>query len=196
VVRQAVAWLRRVPPGRGLNIAAKIFRRRRAASGPPAPSTPVIVRTTGTPTGDETLNIPAPAAANAGTLTRSIRIFPYPELPAYNGYGNVDDGSSFVGRVSTALQQPTPWLGSFNIEQTWCTTDGGSCWTTSAHQPPWWSRDTARAKNSCGPWAADGWASPGFGRAGPFIGPSGGDRPRPPAPEPRELQAPQGNFRH
>jgi hypothetical protein len=114
--------------------------------GPPASSTPIVTSTTGTPTGDETLSIPALGAASTTALTRSIRIFPYPELPAYNGYGNVDDASSFVGKVSTALQQPTPWLGSFNTKQTWCTPDGLDCWTTSAHQPPWWNRDTARVK--------------------------------------------------
>jgi hypothetical protein len=117
-----------------------------AASGPPAPSTPVVISTTGTPTGDETLSIPALGAASTTALTRSIRIFPYPELPAYNGYGNVEDGSSFVGKVSTALQQPTPWLGSFNTEQTWCDPSGLNCRTTSGHQPPWWNRDTARVK--------------------------------------------------
>jgi hypothetical protein len=73
----------------------------RATTTPP---TPVIVSTTGTPSGDETLNIPALGAANSGALTRAIRVFPYPELPAYNADGNVDDPTSFVGKVSTALQ--------------------------------------------------------------------------------------------
>ena len=117
-----------------------------AATGPPTPSTPVVVSTTGTPTGDETLSIPALGAASSTALTRAIRIFPYPELPAYNGYGNVDDPASFVGKVSTALQQPTPWLGSFNTEQTWCDASGVNCWTTNGPQPPWWNRDTARVK--------------------------------------------------
>jgi hypothetical protein len=40
------------------------------------------------------------------------------ELPAYNGYGNVDDPTSFVGKVSTALQRPTAWPGSFSTTLT------------------------------------------------------------------------------
>ncbi|HUA05376.1 MAG TPA: tannase/feruloyl esterase family alpha/beta hydrolase [Solirubrobacteraceae bacterium] len=119
-----------------------------APTTPPAPSTPVVTSTTGTPTGDETLSIPALGAANAGSLTRAIRIFPYPELPAYNGYGNVDDPASFYGQVSTALQQPTPWLGSFNSEVTWCDSSGVNCRTVNeGHWPVWgWDGHSSRVK--------------------------------------------------
>jgi hypothetical protein len=47
-------------------------------------------------------------------VVRSIDLYPYPELPAYKGHGNVDDASSYTGKVSTALQQPKPWLGTFD----------------------------------------------------------------------------------
>jgi hypothetical protein len=119
-----------------------------AAAGPPTPSTPVVESTTGTPTGDESLNIPSLGAANSGTLTRAIRIFAYPELPANNGYGNVDDPTSFVGKVSTALQQPTPWLGSFSTTLTWCDPNGLNRTTTNQHQPPrwWWQPQAAHLK--------------------------------------------------
>jgi len=119
-----------------------------APATPPTPATPVVESTTGTPTGDETLNIPSLGAANAGALTRAIRVFPYPELPAYNGYGNVNDPSSFVGQVSPALQQPTPWLGSFNTTLTWCDASGLNCRTTNGDQPPygWWHPHSARVK--------------------------------------------------
>ena len=58
---------------------------------------------------------------------RSINLYQHPELPAYNGYGNVDDASSYVGRVSSALQPPTPWLGSFDGRTIWCNDQGVDC---------------------------------------------------------------------
>jgi hypothetical protein len=66
---------------------------------------------------------------------RSIRIFPYPELPAYNGYGNVNDASSYVGEVSAALQQPTPWLGKFDSTMTWYNDQGTDCKLTRSGAP-------------------------------------------------------------
>jgi Tannase and feruloyl esterase len=71
-----VSW---VETGRAPN--AMTANQYAAAAGLPAPSTPVTVSTTGTPTGDETLNIPALGAASTTALTRSIRIFPDPDLP-------------------------------------------------------------------------------------------------------------------
>ena len=55
---------------------------------------------------------------------RTLPLFPYPELPAYNGYGKVNDASSYVGRVSEALQQPTPSLVKFDTSTIWCNNQG------------------------------------------------------------------------
>jgi hypothetical protein len=44
------------------------------------------------------LKLPIHGVGCCSAVLTSIRIFPYPELPAYNGYGNVDDGSSFAGK--------------------------------------------------------------------------------------------------
>jgi hypothetical protein len=76
----------------------------------------------------------APAADGGPATTavvRSINVYPYPELPAYKGYGNVDDASSYVGKVSAALQQPTPWLGKFDSQMTWCDSQGLYCTETN-----------------------------------------------------------------
>ena len=62
-------------------------------------------------TSDLTDAVPTLGAPASTAAVRSINLYPYPELPAYNGYGNVNDASSYVGRVSSALQEPTPWLG-------------------------------------------------------------------------------------
>lgn len=48
-------------------------------------------------------------------------------MPAYNGYGNVDEASSYVGKVSWALQKPLTWLGSFNATKIWCNSQGLAC---------------------------------------------------------------------
>jgi hypothetical protein len=81
---------------------------------------------------DLTDAIPALGASAIGKVLRSITLFPYPELPAYNGYGNVDDASSYIGEVSTALEAPVPWLGSFNTTETWCNSSGTDCKLSSA----------------------------------------------------------------
>jgi hypothetical protein len=67
-------------------------------------------------------------------LVRQIKLFPYPELPAYNGYGDVDNAASYVGKVSKALQQPITWLGEFDTTKTWCDSQGLDCRKTSG---PW-----------------------------------------------------------
>jgi hypothetical protein len=60
-----------------------------------------------------------------------VPLFPYPELPAYNGRGNVDDASSYVPRVSRALQAPTYWLGKFDTAMIWCSNQGLDCRETT-----------------------------------------------------------------
>jgi hypothetical protein len=76
---------------------------------------------------DLTDAIPALGAPAAGKVLRSITLFPYPELPAYKGSGNVDDASSYVGQVSTALEQPVRWLGKFSTTMMWCNSSGTDC---------------------------------------------------------------------
>jgi hypothetical protein len=76
---------------------------------------------------DLTDAIPVLGAPTAGTVVRSISVFPYPELPAYRGHGSVDDASSFIGEVSTALQEPVQWLGNFNTTVMWCNSGGTDC---------------------------------------------------------------------
>jgi hypothetical protein len=91
------------------------------------------------PTGsgsDLTDAIPDLGAPVPGPVLRSDRLFPYPELPAYNGYGDVDDASSYVGRVSMALQQPVHWLGKFTTLQMWCNAVGTDCRLVNAAGPP------------------------------------------------------------
>jgi Tannase and feruloyl esterase len=94
-----------------------------AASGSGAPG--------GASASDLTDAVPSLGAAPTTAAVRSITLYPYPELPAYNGHGNVDDASSYAGRVSHALQQPTPWLGSFNPTMIWCDDQGLDCRVTS-----------------------------------------------------------------
>jgi hypothetical protein len=90
----------------------------------------------GSGTTDLTDSIPDLGAPATGSVVRSDRLFPYPELPAYNGYGNVDDASSYVGKVSTALEQPVKWLGKFTTLQEWCTSSGTDCKLVNAAPPP------------------------------------------------------------
>jgi feruloyl esterase len=87
-------------------------------------------------TSDLTDAIPDLGAPATGSVIRSDRLFPYPELPAYNGYGNVDDASSYIGKVSAALEQPVRWLGKFSTLQTWCNSSGTDCRLVNAGQPP------------------------------------------------------------
>ena len=91
-------------------------------------------------TSDLTDAVPTLGAPASTAAVRSINLYPYPELPAYNGYGNVDDASSYVGHVSAALQQPTPWLGSFNTRTVWCNDQGVDCRETDGFgwpSSPW-----------------------------------------------------------
>ena len=76
---------------------------------------------------DLTDAIPVLGAPPSGPVLRSIELFPYPELPAYSGHGSVDQASSFVGKVSKALEAPTPWLGKMNNVMIWCNASGVDC---------------------------------------------------------------------
>jgi Tannase and feruloyl esterase len=98
------------------------------------------------PTSDLTDAIPAFGTADTSGVHRTLPIFPYPELPAYNGSGNPDSASSYHAQVSQAVQQPTPWLGKFDAATTWCTAQGTDCYTTNdGHSsPPWWHRFSHR----------------------------------------------------
>ena len=81
------------------------------------------------PTSDLTDAIPTLGAANTNSVVRTLPVYPYPELPAYNGSGNVDSASSYHGQVSQALQERTPWLGKFDTLTTWCNNQGEGCYT-------------------------------------------------------------------
>jgi hypothetical protein len=82
--------------------------------------------TSGSPS-DLTDAIPALGAPASGTVTRSDTLFPYPELPEYKGSGSVDDASSYIGEVGTALEQPVQWLGKFDNTVMWCNSSGTDC---------------------------------------------------------------------
>jgi hypothetical protein len=75
--------------------------------------------------------VPALGAPSATAEVRQLPLFPYPELPAYRGYGNVDDAWSYVPRVSRALQAPIRWLGKFNTTMIWCNNQGLNCRETT-----------------------------------------------------------------
>ena len=47
----------------------------------------------------------------SGGLSATQRFARYYALPAYQGSGNVDQASSYVGQVSPALEKPIRWLG-------------------------------------------------------------------------------------
>jgi len=76
---------------------------------------------------DLTDAVPALGAPSATAIVRQIKIYPYPKLPAYKGYGNVDDADSYYGRVSWAVQQPVQWLGRFDATKIWCDNQGEDC---------------------------------------------------------------------
>jgi feruloyl esterase len=80
---------------------------------------------------DLTDAIPVLGAPAATAVVRTLPLYPYPELPAYNGTGNVDNASSFHGKVSHALEQPLPWLGSFNSTTMWCSAQNTNCYLRS-----------------------------------------------------------------
>ena len=105
-----------------------------STSGPGGPGGPGGAPSTLVTTTDLTDAVPVLGAPASTAPVRSITLFPYPELPAYNGYGNVDDASSFYGKVSEALQQPTPWLGKFDSTTMWCSPQGVDCRITDGHR--------------------------------------------------------------
>jgi hypothetical protein len=74
---------------------------------------------------------PVLGAPATTAVVRQMKLFPYPELPAYNGYGDVDDAASYAGKVSKALQQPITWLGKFDTTKIWCNSQGLDCRETS-----------------------------------------------------------------
>jgi hypothetical protein len=80
---------------------------------------------------DLTDAVPALGAPSATAQVRQLPLFPYPELPAYRGYGNVDDASSYAPRVSRALQAPVCWLGKFDTAMIWCNNQGLNCRETT-----------------------------------------------------------------
>jgi feruloyl esterase len=71
--------------------------------------------------------VPALGAASATAEVRQLPLYPYPDLPAYKGHGNVDEASSYVPRVSWALQKPIKWLGKFSTTMIWCNNQGLNC---------------------------------------------------------------------
>ncbi len=85
-----------------------------------------------TTTSDLTDVVPVLGAPSATAVVRQISIYPYPKLPAYKGYGNVDAASSYYGRVSRALEKPIHWLGKFNAAMIWCNAQGTDCRKTAA----------------------------------------------------------------
>jgi hypothetical protein len=89
---------------------------------PAAPSAPAPA-----PVSDLTDAVPALGAPAATAKVRQINLYPYPELPAYRGHGNVDDASSYVGKVSRSLEQPVSWLGKFDRTMIWCNSRGTEC---------------------------------------------------------------------
>jgi hypothetical protein len=78
-------------------------------------------------TSDLTDSVPALGAPAVGPVLRSIELFPYPELPAYKGHGSVNQASRFVGKVSKALEAPTPWLGKMDNLMIFCNAKGVDC---------------------------------------------------------------------
>jgi len=88
-------------------------------------------------TSDLTDAIPAEGNADTSGVHRTLDVYPYPDLPAYNGSGNPDLASSYHAQVSQALQQPTPWLGKFDSTTMWCSTQGTNCFETNGPQNPW-----------------------------------------------------------
>jgi Tannase and feruloyl esterase len=76
---------------------------------------------------DLTDAIPTLGAPGNYPVVRSINLYPYPKLPSYKGHGSVDKASSFVGKVSKALEQPLPWAGKFDRSMIWCNSKGVAC---------------------------------------------------------------------
>ena len=116
-----VAWTEKHVAPQAL-VATQYVQTAPSAGPPPAPAS------------DLTDAVPVPGAPAATAVVRQLPLYPYPELPAYSGYGNVDDASSYVGRVSWALQQPIRWLGTFDTTMIWCNNVGEDCTETTGRQ--------------------------------------------------------------
>jgi len=116
-----VAWTEKHVAPQAL-VATQYVQTAPSAGPPPAPAS------------DLTDAVPVLGAPAATAVVRQLPLYPYPELPAYSGYGNVDDASSYVGRVSWALQQPIRWLGTFDTTMIWCNNVGEDCTETTGRQ--------------------------------------------------------------
>jgi hypothetical protein len=90
----------------------------------------------GSSSSDLTDAMTAQGAPNTQPVVRTLDIYPYPELPAYNGSGDPNVASSYHAQVSQAVQAPTPWLGKFDSTTMWCSSQGTNCYETS-DSPPW-----------------------------------------------------------
>ena len=77
--------------------------------------------------GSSASRIPSLGASASGSPSRTIELYPYPEIPAYSGHGTVDDASSYKPTLSTALTNVIPWLGRFNTTTIWCNANGVKC---------------------------------------------------------------------
>jgi feruloyl esterase len=60
-------------------------------------------------------SVTATDSLNSTTLTRPV--YPYPEVPMYNGTGPVDDASSFHPVVSPHANEYTNWVGNYLFTQ-------------------------------------------------------------------------------
>jgi hypothetical protein len=114
-VGAVVAWTEKHVAPQAL-VATQYAPAAASGGGPPTSST-----------SDLTDAVPVLGAPAATAEVRQLPLFPYPDLPAYRGYGDVDDASSYVSRVSYALQEPTPWLGKFDSTMVWCNNQGVDC---------------------------------------------------------------------
>ena len=68
-------------------------------------------------------SVTATDSLNGTTLTRPV--YPYPEVPMYNGSGPVDDASSFHPVVSPHATEYTNWVGNYLFTQPESTTVSG-----------------------------------------------------------------------
>jgi feruloyl esterase len=114
-----VAWAEKGVAPRRL-IATQYVPAAMTGGGPPPPAT-----------SDLTDAVPVLGAPSATAEVRQLPLYPYPELPAYRGHGNVNDASSYRPRVSWALQKPVCWLGKFDSAMIWCNNQGTDCRETT-----------------------------------------------------------------
>ena len=113
-----VSWTEKHVAPRAL-VATQYVQAGGPSGPPPAP-----------PASDLTDAVPVLGAPATTAVVRQLPLFPYPELPAYKGYGNTDAAASYTGRVSWALQQPIRWLGKFDTTMIWCNNQGEDCTET------------------------------------------------------------------